>query len=132
MADIIVVPVQPGYDEVFHSRDGTVGRDLSRRATRVQLGAKAQTGVQSGRNKQDITKQWVNSRKDRLSIRVGSSQRHALMHHEGTRPHVIRARTAKAMRYVNKRGQVVFARQVMHPGTTPNHYLTDNLRLAGN
>jgi hypothetical protein len=130
MPDIIIVPEQPGYDQTFRSRDSDVGRDLSRRATRVQLGAKASVGVKTGLLKRDITKTWVDTTGDIMTIRVGSNVRHALMHHEGTRPHMIHPTRAKALRFVNKRGEIVFARAVQHPGTKPNHYLTDNLHLA--
>lgn len=130
MATKIVVPVQPGYKEVFESPDGHVGRDLSKRSTRVELAAQAQAGVRTGMLKRDIGKTWVSRSGKRLTIRVGSSVRHSLMHHEGTRPHVIRAVRAKALRYVNKRGEVVFALAVHHPGTKPNRYLADNLHLA--
>jgi hypothetical protein len=128
VADRIVVPLQPGFDDEFKSRNGMVGRDLSKRATRVQLAAKAQTGVRTGMLKRDITKNWVNG--NDLVIAVGSDRYYAKWHHDGTRPHVIRAKNAKALRFVNKRGNVVFARSVNHPGTKPNRYLTDNLGLA--
>lgn len=130
MADVILVPMQPGFDEVFRSRDGIVGRDLSNRATRVQLAAKAQTGVRTGMLKRDITKTWVRGTPPDLAIRVGASVKHALIHHDGTKPHVIRPKNAKALRFTNKRGDVVFARAVNHPGTRPNRYLADNLHLA--
>jgi hypothetical protein len=130
MADEINVPVEPGFSAVFRSRDGIVGRDLSNRATRVQLAAKAQAGVRTGMLKRDITKNWIDSGGDRLTIRVGSTRRHALVHHEGSEPHVIRPRSARVLRWVNTNGDVVFARRVQHPGTRANRYLTDNLHLA--
>jgi len=122
---------QPGYDQVFKSRDGLVGRDLSVRATRVQLAGKAQAGVRSGDLKRDITKNWVNVAKpDTLTIQVGSARKYAEMHHEGTRAHIIRPRNVKAMRWIDDHGRVHFSRQVMHPGTHANRFLTDNLPLA--
>jgi hypothetical protein len=127
MPDRINVPDQPGWDQVFAMRNSPVGRDLSNRATRVQLAAKAQAGVRTGALKRDITKNWVGRG---LTIRVGSSRPYALMHHEGTRPHIIRPRRAKALRWVNARGEVVFAQVVRHPGTHPNRNLEDNLPLA--
>lgn len=41
----------------------------------------------------------------------------------GTRPHAIRPRRAKALRFLGRGGQVVFARSVQHPGTRPKPYL---------
>lgn len=125
----IVVPVQPGYNNVFKARNGAVGKDLSRRALRVQLAAKAQTGVDTGKLKRDITKSWGTGSSD-LAIKVGSTVPYALMHHNGTRPHIIRPKRAKALRWVAKNGNVVFARVVHHPGTKPNRYLADNIHLA--
>jgi hypothetical protein len=121
----------PGYQAFFESKDGPIGRDLERRATRVQLAAKAQTGVKTGMLKRDIVKQWVSANGKRLTIRVGSDRKYAYWHHEGTRPHIIRARNAKYLRFVNKAGKVVYARSVNHPGTSANRYLTDNIHLAG-
>ena len=40
---------------------------------------------------------------------------------EGTRPHEIRARRAKALRF-EVMGEVFFRAKVRHPGTTPNPY----------
>lgn len=130
MADRIIVPVQPGYDQVFRSPTGVVGRNLDQRAARVQHGAARQAGEQSGALRTSMSREWTSRSGDILTIRVGSNVGHALVHHRGARPHVIRATRAKALRYINKRGQVVFARQVFHPGHRPNEYLTDNLHLA--
>lgn len=60
---------------------------------------------------------------------VGSYNSIALLHHQGTRPHAIRARQGAFLRYSSK-GRIVYAHTVMHPGTKPNRYLTDNLYLA--
>lgn len=49
--------------------------------------------------------------------------------HEGARPHLIRPRRAKALRFeVN--GQVVFTQLVRHPGNRANPFLTRALRLG--
>ena len=119
-----------GFNGVFNDRRGVVGRDLDKRATRVMMAAKAQAGYKTGRLRADISKQWMPSRPGRLTIRVGSGVRHALVHHEGARPHVIRAKNAKMLRYINRDGHVVFAQSVNHPGHRANQYLTDNLRRA--
>ncbi|MFE0545213.1 hypothetical protein [Streptomyces sp. NPDC058891] len=48
---------------------------------------------------------------------------------EGTRPHVIRPRRARALRF-EVGGQVVFAAYARHPGTRPNPFLQRALRLG--
>jgi hypothetical protein len=48
---------------------------------------------------------------------------------DGTRPHLIRPRRAKALRF-EVGGRVVYARLVRHPGTEPNDFLGKALRLG--
>ncbi|MEV6565863.1 hypothetical protein [Streptomyces kronopolitis] len=47
----------------------------------------------------------------------------------GTRPHVIRPRRAKALRF-DSGGRTVFAAVVHHPGTKPNDFLGRALRAG--
>lgn len=58
----------------------------------------------------------------RPSVTIGSDVFYAPYVHDGTRPHVIRPKRGKALRFVIG-GQVVFARVVQHPGTRPNPFL---------
>ncbi|MFC9604538.1 hypothetical protein ACFTTN_13900 [Streptomyces niveus] len=46
---------------------------------------------------------------------------------DGTRPHIIRPRRAKALRF-QVGGRVVFAAYVRHPGTRPNDFMGRALR----
>ncbi|GAA2945984.1 MULTISPECIES: hypothetical protein [Streptomyces] len=47
----------------------------------------------------------------------------------GTRPHLIRPRRTKALRF-QKNGRTVFAAVVRHPGTQANNFLAQALREA--
>jgi hypothetical protein len=49
---------------------------------------------------------------------------------KGSRPHVIRARRRKALRFVVN-GRVMFRRSVMHPGTRGSGFLTRSLYDGG-
>lgn len=63
-------------------------------------------------------------------VEVGSSDPIALWHHEGTRPHVIRARRAPLLVFFWPRvGRVVAFEKVNHPGTKPNRFLLNALRV---
>jgi hypothetical protein len=130
MPDQIIVPVEPGFTTTFKGYDGPVGRDLLARGRRVQYAAQRQVGVRTDRLRQSIRVAWFRTARGDLGVRVGSNINYALMHHTGTRPHVIRPRHAKMLRFVNKSGMIVFAKVVHHPGTRPNRYLSDNLPLA--
>lgn len=48
----------------------------------------------------------------------------------GARPHVIRPRRAKALRFVVD-GRVVFARVVHHPGNAPSRWFSDVMSPTG-
>lgn len=129
-------------------RNGPVMRDVVVRATRVQDAARKQVrlghigggenaksrGQRSrarGNLRYSIVKRVVETN-GQPSVMVGSDNPIALLHHEGTKPHVIRPRNAKVLAFWGGEGnsQQMFARQVNHPGTKPNRYLTDNLHLA--
>lgn len=58
----------------------------------------------------------------RGSVTVGSDLEYAAAVNDGTRPHVIRPRRAKVLRF-SVGGQVVFARLVNHPGTKGTKFL---------
>lgn len=60
-----------------------------------------------------------------VTISVGVS--YAEMVHDGTRPHIIRPRNARALRFMVG-GRVVYARVVHHPGTRPRPFLDRAVR----
>lgn len=61
---------------------------------------------------------------------VHATADYALYVHEGTRPHLIRPKRAKALRF-NIGGRTVFARLVRHPGTRARPFLRNAaLRVA--
>lgn len=120
------VPNKAELNKLKYSPNGMVGTYLKGRAQRLSALAKAQVGVDTGDLKRSIHYKIVRNGND-LIARVGSEDRKALMHHNGTRPHIIRARKAQALRF-KQHGKIVYAKVVNHPGTKPNRYLTDNLQ----
>jgi|SRR6516225_1368785 hypothetical protein len=126
-------------DEILRSPDGEYCRDLMRRMEILQSAARRQIrlghihgGGGYGNLRDSIVKRLqapVSGTAVPMGI-VGSSHPIALIHHEGTRPHVILPVKARALRFPgNTQSGWVFAKIVHHPGTRPNRYLTDNLPL---
>lgn len=113
--------------ELMRSENGPVVRHLVSQATAVQEEAKRLVGVDSGRLRSSIVKRFVQL-PEGPAVEVGSEEPHALLHHEGTRPHMIFPKTARALRF-EVGGRVVFAQSVDHPGTKPNRYLVDALKV---
>jgi len=127
------------YRRFVNDRNGPVIRAVAVAAQQVKEGARRQVGVSEGRqftsrgqsqHLRDAIVLRIGTDRGGTVVRVGSDLPHALVHHEGSRPHQIRPVRAKALRFTVAR-VVVFARVVNHPGTRANRYLVDAARRAG-
>jgi hypothetical protein len=117
---------KPGYEHMVHSPDGEVGQYLRKQSRQLAAYARRQAGVDTGALKASINFRVVRTGTGLVGY-VGSDNKIAYMHHQGTRPHIITPKTAKTLRFYSH-GRIVYAQVVRHPGTQPNRYLTDNLR----
>ena len=128
-ARVRFIEYKPGMDQLLRSPQGAVGKDLRKRGLRVQAGAKAQVGVRTGALRASIHMRHANDTRGQY-VKIGSNLSYARAHHDGASPHIIKPNRKQVLRFATK-GQIIFAHVVKHPGTKPNRYLTDNLRLAG-
>lgn len=117
---------EPAMDRFLLSPSGDVGKYLAKKGRLIEAGAKRQVGVQTGALRASIHMRHFSDPRGQY-VKIGSSLNYARMHHEGTKPHLIRPNTAHMLRFYSK-GQIVFAHMVRHPGTPANRYLTDNMR----
>ena len=129
MADYRIIWDYAELDYLLNQRIGPVGQDLQARADRVKWAAKAQAGIRTGALKLSIHTNYERTAMG-PKILVGSPLPYALAHHEGTRAHIIFPKSERVLRFRGKGGVIVHADSVLHPGTKPNRYLTDNLPLA--
>jgi hypothetical protein len=123
-----VVFYKPVLDEVLKSPNGMVGRYLAERGRRIVIAARMQAGVKTGKLKASIHMRHEVGGTSGQYVKVGSSLHYALLHHEGTKPHIIVPNRASVLRF-SSGGRVIYTHAVRHPGTRPNRYLTDNLYL---
>lgn len=125
---MVYIPDQAAL-RYFKGWQGPVGRDLIRRGRTLEFRARNSAGIDTGRLRADIETRRKDVT-DGIEIQVGSwNIDWALVHHEGSRPHVILPRRAPRLVFrVN--GRIVFAKRVNHPGTRPNSYLSRWLREA--
>jgi phage gpG-like protein len=130
----------PGYAITFDegalrrlqtSEHGDVARDLRRRALRVQNAARARCPVDTGRLRNSITHELGRDTRG-LFVRVGTNVEYALYVEMGTRPHEIRPRNARALRWkdAGAPGGYRFATVVNHPGTRARPFLRPALAAA--
>lgn len=133
------VRMLPGEPKNFVYTEPSIRRDLHRRMkTRALPAAKRFVGVDTGRLRANTREQsgvlasvgpfsqivsgWTGTQ--------GGARSYVMPHHDGSMPHIIRARHAKMLRFT-VRGQVVFRKQVRHPGTRGTKFLTRALPFAG-
>lgn len=128
------VPDSAGMHELVRSVNGPVARYVDALVDRMVIEAEATCPVAPppefppGRwahpplhTTIDRTKVYPTS--VGVAARFGSKAPHAASVHDGARPHPIRARFARTLRFRNKGGVIVFPVAVNHPGNKPNPWL---------
>ncbi len=124
----IFVPRKAEMNFLLKSPAGPVGRYLAKKGRLILVAAKAQVGVRTGALRASLHMRHLRDSRGQF-VRIGSPLNYALAHHEGTSPHRITPKRAQVLRFT-RGSTVIFAHSVMHPGTKPNRYLTNNLRLV--
>lgn len=131
--------------EVLRGPNGPVARRLIEDAELVKIEAKRLVGVSKpdpvprrnprrpGTLRDSIVKRLTSGTGGELAVLVGTDSPIGLFHHEGTVPHSIDAKPDKHLVfYWPKTQRVMVVRHVQHPGTKPNRFLVNALRvLAG-
>lgn len=106
---------------------GTVGRYIRKVGQRVANRARRQVGVRTGALKASIRMQVIR-RRGEVAVKIGGYTDYALLHHEGSRPHIIQATKPGSQLVFFKGSRLIRTPIVNHPGTKPNRYLTNQLR----
>lgn len=91
-------------------------------ARQIVARAKVLAPVDTGRLRASIRVERRSTFGLRQRWTVGSDVEYAPMVNDGTRPHIIRPRRAKALKFTVG-GRTVYARVVHHPGTRANPFL---------
>lgn len=121
-----------GQPRAWHLTEPGVSRELDRRMSRVQMGARFRVRRRTGKLLSSIRKnpgllrtgQYV----DVLAGGRGAS--YVAIEHDGSKAHEIVPRRRKALRYPGPGGAPIFRRRVWHPGTTGTFFLIRALPLA--
>ena len=106
---------------------GLVYPYIEKKAKQIVRLAKAQVGVDTGALKASIG--YTIRGGQPVDAKITASNKIAMIHHEGTQPHIIKPKNGKALR-VGNRGTIVVTRVVHHPGTKPNKFFADPLRAV--
>lgn len=124
---------RPVLDNFLRSESGEVGRWLMGIGRDIKVNAVAKAGYKTGALKSSITLKHNRTFRGQ-SITVGSPLNYALYHHQGTKPHIITPRRANQLVFMTPRGtggmRLVRTQIVRHPGTRPNPFLTEPMRIV--
>lgn len=109
---------ETALDQELHGRTGGVYRWLKRKGVEMTVAAKADAGFETGRLKKSIYHD-IERVPLGLKLTVGARAPHALVHHEGARPHAIVIKKTKSRK----------PRTVLHPGSKANPFLARQLKF---
>lgn len=98
---------------------------LEQQGNKAVHGAKRMVGVRSGALRKNISKRHLGNFTGQY-LTVGADKPYALLHHEGTKPHIITPQNGKILHF-RQGTRSVFTTIVHHPGTKPNPYLRAQL-----
>jgi len=125
------VTLDPGQPLLFVREEKSIMDDLERRMKRVHFESRKLVRVRTG--KLMSSGRLVSGSLKRGPyvdlIYGGRGIRYTMIEHDGSPPHIIRARRKKFLRFTHH-GQVVFRRSVKHPGTTGTLFMTMALPYA--
>jgi hypothetical protein len=123
-----VILYRPVLNVELNLNGGIVWRHMDKLGDRIVRGAKRQVGVKTGNLKRSIHKRHLGNAYGQY-LWIGSNKPYAYMHHEGTRPHIILPKEPGGALVFSRGSRVIRTSVVRHPGTNPNRYLSDQLRI---
>ena len=107
---------------------GVTWRYMEKLGGRIVRGARVQAGYRTGALKKSIHMSHAAGAGGQY-LWIGSNLHYAYMHHEGTRPHIILPKEAGGALVFTRGARMIRTAVVHHPGTKPNRYLSDQLRI---
>jgi hypothetical protein len=116
-------------DKVLKDPNGEVGRWLHKQGLKVVIGAKSKVGVRTGALRASIKIQSHERVSNGQKMMIGSTLNYAYVHHEGSKPVVITPRGGHKVLRFRVGARVIYGKRVIHPGTRPNRYLKNSLKL---
>lgn len=125
---------QGELNRMLHGRTGPVVLHVANKGREAEGHARRLVGVKSGALRNTIGSRIVRSNPGyNVQVFAGGTAKtdeYVMAHHDGAKPHVIRPRRKKVLKFQSG-GQTVFARKVNHPGNRANPFLRRGAQMAG-
>jgi hypothetical protein len=141
MAEVKLITDGAAMEAMLRGPTGIVARHLIRQGTKVQVEARTKAPVKTGCLQASILKRYEQG-PEGLIVRIvcdttpcsPTRTSYAYFVHEGTKPHVIRARPGGVLAFKWPDGpegdKVYYLTEVNHPGTKAQPFLRDALPVA--
>lgn len=117
------------WNNLLRGKDGMVYKHIDTLTQRLRRLARQQVGKKTMQLYNSIKASTKTSNRGGPIGTVTADNKIALLHHNGTRAHIITPRRQTTLRFPS-RGRIVYTKIVHHPGTKPNRFLTDPLRAV--
>jgi hypothetical protein len=116
-----------GWNELLRSKKGDVFKHIDTLTQRLYRLSRRQVGKKTMKLYRSIKASTEIGTRGGPVGTVLADNKIALIHHNGSRAHIIRPRRQTTLRFPS-RGRIVYTKLVHHPGTKPNRFLTEPLR----
>lgn len=121
---------EKALSELLEGRNGPVVLHQANVGRQVAGKARRLVGVKTSELKASIDSNLKRRATGGFTVEVTADAPHAVFHHEGTAPHIIRPRRARVLVF-DAGGTTVFTPVVSHPGTAPNQFLVEAAESLG-
>lgn len=124
MADLTRLEFTPDPARIQGQAQLIMAREAASITRRIVAQAKSNAPVKTGNLARMIEEEPITfAGPFRIETGVTAKADYSAAVHEGTRPHVIRPKHARALAFPGAGGRTIFAASVNHPGTRPRPFL---------
>jgi hypothetical protein len=126
----VELKIDPAALRLLTSHTSDLFKTMFSAGEQIRVLTAARTNRRSGLLAESIRSEISTSDMDEgtITVEVGTPVPYAHYYADGTPPHVIVPKRAKALRFVSG-GQVIFTQKVQHPGTQPHTFLAESLTV---
>jgi len=117
------------WNHLLRGKGGMVFNHIDTLGQRVRRLARRQVGKKTMALYNSIKCNTVSNGRGGPVSTITADNKIAMIHHNGSRPHIITPRRQTTLRFP-VRGKMVYTKLVHHPGTKPNRFLTTPLRAV--
>jgi len=118
--------LKAAHEELMKALEGEISQHLKFVGNQAAFNASRSQDIGGSVLKNSVSYRLVSP----FRLKIFTKKKHASYLNDGTKPHVIRPRRKKALRFVTGGGEVRFAKKVNHPGNKATHWFDNAIEKA--